>query len=154
MRGHTRRSNVGQHSVPTNHRFSATLRHLSSSGVREMTSDNPYTSPEYTEPAPSGQPRRMGFRHVPAVILFAVSGIWIVVSMLMLASFVTEFLLSSSRLPGPRIAGCSLLVLAGTTWIVAGRYWLRRRWWYAVVLTVVGYLIGAGGASLAFPQLP
>jgi len=119
-----------------------------------MTSGNPYAPPEHIEQVPREQTRRMGYRHVPAVILFAVSGIWIVVSMLMLASFVTEFLLSSSRLPGPRIAGCILFVLAGTTWIVAGRYWLRRRWWYAVLLTVVGYLIGAGAGNLAFPQPP
>lgn len=119
-----------------------------------MTSGNPYASPEHVEQAPTEQRRRVGYRHVPAAVLFAVSGFWIVVNLLMLASFATEFVLGWSRLPGPRIAGCILFLLAGTTWIVAGRYWLRRRWWYAVLLTVVGYLMGTGAGYLVFPQLP
>ena len=114
-----------------------------------MTIDNPYVPPSPSEP-----PRQLEYRHIPAIILFVVSGVWILVSVLMIGDMMPFFPFHHSPLSGRRMFGCVLFVVAGTIWIIAGRYWLVRSWWRAILFTVAGYLLGAIAASLAFPQVP
>lgn len=111
-----------------------------------MFSNNPYAPPKDTEPR-----GRLGFRHIPAVILTLFGGLLVAGSVLRITLDLTLLLFRGMMYSsGFEFVGGLLVAVAGAVWVVAGRRWLHRKWWPAILFTVAGYVIAVGGGFMAF----
>jgi hypothetical protein len=116
---------------------------LAASTTRDM--DNPYASPaEYASPAlEAGQyARATGWRLVPAAASFVIGAASFVFGLF--AVGVMTYLLSTHQATeGPpfMIAGCSLYLGFGASWMIAGWYYWKRRYRRGLIASVFGVLI-------------
>ena len=103
-------------------------------------SENPYQSP--IDPVPTRQ--RIRIRFLPAAVFF-IFGLILAIGnagLLALAPFVEPPSIHKT------IAGRTVFVFAGVSWMAAGRYWNRGAWTRATLWSIIGYITGVAAANL------
>ena len=114
----------------------------------DQTEVNPYASPQAdlhasSDAAGPPEPKRFRSRLIPAAFLMIFGGAIVALSFALAVILLVESV-SQGSLP---TIGDGVLTLAigfvGGLWIYSALAWWRRRWWRAVLTTILGYAIPA-----------
>lgn len=95
---------------------------------------------------------QFGWRFIPAIILILVGGLMIVSSIGFLAGELLRAANGVATISASRWGGGILIAAAGAVWLASGLFLRSGKWWLAAVGLIVGYLGGALGSYLAFPN--
>lgn len=94
---------------------------------------------------------RIRWRIIPAALVMLTGGLNLWLSCICLTLQLFGFELSDVPASRPQqFVGISLILLSSILWMFAGRCWWRGAWIAAVTSTLIGYGLGAFGASHAW----